>query len=142
MAVPLTPYNSSYDSPPGQQTYTQWYQSPLLSDGVHTILLDHIDGTALDIILITVGPDTLLTDRNIFVDNNDPAIEYAGLWIEDDNIFRSAFLPDGPPVGNSTQTSTTPGDTMTFRFSGTFPSFDVNTYPFLNQSRLIYILCI
>ncbi|KJA21746.1 hypothetical protein HYPSUDRAFT_41592 [Hypholoma sublateritium FD-334 SS-4] len=114
-----TPYNSSYGSPPGQQTYVQWYQSPLLSDGVHTVSVDHLDGTAIDMAIITVGPNTPLTNRSIFVDNNDPSIEYTGHWVEDESISRPGNLPSGPPIGNSTQTSTTPGDTINFRFSGT-----------------------
>jgi hypothetical protein len=56
----------------------------------------------------------------VFVDNNDPAIEYTGDWTEHGNRFKAGHLPDGYAVGNTTQRSTTVGDIMTFRFSGVF----------------------
>ncbi|KAF8182042.1 hypothetical protein BJ912DRAFT_601602 [Pholiota molesta] len=114
-----TAYNSSYGSRNVPQSYIQWYQSPILPDGKHTIEIDNLDTTAVDIVIITVGPTTSLANRMVFVDNNDPAIEYTGDWTENGNRFKAGHLPDGYAVGNTTQRSTTVGDIMTFRFSGT-----------------------
>ncbi|KAF8962593.1 hypothetical protein BDZ97DRAFT_1824447 [Flammula alnicola] len=113
-----TAVNTSYGTvtPPA---YVQWYQSPTLPDGKHTITVGHLDGTAVDMAIITVAPNTPLSNKKVFVDNNDPAIQYDGSWIENKNSFNAGTLPDGFPVGNTTQRSVTPGDTMTFRFSGT-----------------------
>ncbi|KJA14836.1 hypothetical protein HYPSUDRAFT_59168 [Hypholoma sublateritium FD-334 SS-4] len=109
---------SSYASstPPA---YIQWYQTPVLSDGTHTVQMSHLDGTAVDMVIVTVGPNTPLAGKNIFVDNNDPSIQYSGSWVENGSGFEAGSLPSGLPVGNTTQQSTKIGDTMTFRFSGT-----------------------
>lgn len=111
-------YNSSYGSRNVPQSYIQWYQSPLLPDGKHEITVGNLDETAVDIVIITVGPTTSLANRMVFVDNNDHAIEYTGDWMENDSQFQAGHLPDGFAVGNTTQRSTTIGDMMTFRFSG------------------------
>lgn len=114
-----TSLNTSYASstPPA---YIQWYQTPVLSDGKHTVQLSHLDGTAVDMVIVTVGPNTPLAGKKVFVDNNDSSIQYSGSWAESKSGFDAGTLPDGLPIGNSTQQSTTPGDTMTFRFSGAF----------------------
>ncbi|KJA21748.1 hypothetical protein HYPSUDRAFT_67446 [Hypholoma sublateritium FD-334 SS-4] len=111
-------YNSSYDSPPGQQSYVQWYQSPLMSDGAHTIQVSNLDGTAIDMAIMTVGPNTPLGNNSIFVDNDDPSISYSGSWTLDQSTFHAGNVPSGSPVGNTTQTSNTAGDAMSFSFAG------------------------
>ncbi|KAF8194205.1 hypothetical protein BJ912DRAFT_924282 [Pholiota molesta] len=113
-----TPYNITYGAanPPA---YIQWYQSPSLTDGHHTITASNLAGTALDMAIITVGPNTPLAGTKIFVDNNDPSLQYSGSWAESQDGFDAGTLPDGLPVGNTTQRTTSIGDTMTFRFSGT-----------------------
>jgi hypothetical protein len=68
--------------------------------------------------IITVGPNTPLAGTKIFVDNNDPSLQYSGSWAESQDGFDAGTLPDGLPVGNTTQRTTSIGDTMTFRFSG------------------------
>ncbi|KAF9474030.1 hypothetical protein BDN70DRAFT_345730 [Pholiota conissans] len=99
--------------------YIQWYQSPTLSNERHTITVDRMDGTAIDIVLVTVGPNTPLGTNKVFVDNNDPAIQYSGSWAESADGFNAGTLPDGSPIGGSTQRTNAVGDTMTFRFTGT-----------------------
>ncbi|KAF9474034.1 hypothetical protein BDN70DRAFT_936980 [Pholiota conissans] len=111
---PIT-YDSSIEPP----AYVQWYQSPFLTEGRHTITVNGLAGTALDMAIITVGPDTSLAGNKIFVDDNDPALQYSGSWTERTDGFNARALPDGLPVGNSTKRTTTPGDSMFFQFFGT-----------------------
>lgn len=111
-------YNTTYGTtaPPA---YVQWYQSPTLADGKHNITISHLAGTAVDLALITVGPKTSLQGKTLIVDDDNSAIEYSGAWSSNASPFNAGSLPDGFPVGNSTHRSTTLGDTITFRFTGT-----------------------
>ncbi|KAH9478610.1 hypothetical protein JR316_0009067 [Psilocybe cubensis] len=99
--------------------YIQWYQSPTLSEGIHSITVSRIDGTAVDYALIEVGQDTPLSGKTIVVDDDDPAIQYAGSWIRDTDEFDAGSLPDGFPLRNGTHRTSKVGDTVTFRFFGT-----------------------
>ncbi|KAF9474029.1 hypothetical protein BDN70DRAFT_936975 [Pholiota conissans] len=112
----VTAFSYGSTKPPA---YIQWYQSPTLSDANHTITVDRLDGTALDMVLITVGPNTPLAGNKVFIDNNDPALQYSGSWAESTDGFNAGSLPDGVPIGGSTQRTTTVGDAMTFQFTGT-----------------------
>ena len=117
-----TAYNTTYGtqalSVSSDQAYIQWYQSPTLSDGNHSITVSHLAGTAVDMALITAGPNTSLQGKTLIVDNDNPAIEYFGTWTRNTSPFVPGVLQDGFPIGNTTHRSTTPGDTITFRFTG------------------------
>ena len=115
-------YNTTYGTQAlnvsSSQAYIQWYQSPTLSDSNHIITLSHFGG-AIDMALITVGPNTSLQGKMLIADNDNPAFEYFGTWTRNLNPFNSGVqLQDGFPVGNTTHRSTTLGDTITFRFTG------------------------
>ena len=116
-----TAYNTTYGtqalSVSSDQAYIQWYQSPTLSDSNHSITFSHFAG-AIDMALITVGQNTSLQGKTLIVDNDNPAIEYFGTWTRNTNPFNSGEIEDGFPVGNTTHRSMTPGDTITFRFTG------------------------
>ena len=112
-----TPYQTSYMDP-SPQTYLQWYQSPTLSEGNHTIKVDGVFGTSLDYATITVGQNTLLSGKKIIVDNDDSTVHYSGNWIQNIDKFFPGGVPKGVPFQNTTHRSTTPGDTITFLFSG------------------------
>ncbi|KAF8962608.1 hypothetical protein BDZ97DRAFT_1106739 [Flammula alnicola] len=66
-----TPVNTSYGTvtPPA---YVQWYRSPVLPDGKHTITVDHLDGTAVDMAIITVASNTPLSNKKVFVEQQRP----------------------------------------------------------------------
>ena len=116
-----TAYNTTYGtqalSVSSSLAYIQWYQSPILSDSNHIINVSHFAG-AIDMALITVGQNTLLHGKTLIADNDNPAIKYFGTWTRNTSPFNSGVLEDGFPVGNTTHRSTTPGDTITFRFTG------------------------
>ena len=112
-----TPYNTSYMDPT-PQSYLQWYQSPTLSEGNHTIKVDGVFGTSLDYATITVGQNTPLSGKKIIVDNDDSTVHYSGSWIRNTDEFVPGGIPKGLPFRNSTHRTTTLGDTITFLFSG------------------------
>ena len=89
------PYNTS-TSDPHPQTYRQWYQSPLLPSGTHTIAFGHLFGVALDYMLITPASDTPLTDQTtLMVDDYYSGIKYTGSWQGSTN----QTLITGTPIG-------------------------------------------
>lgn len=127
-----TPYETSYGdtTPP---SYVQWYQSPILAEGIHTVMVDQLAGTSLDYAIVTVGPNTPLTGMQVIVDNEDPSIQWSSGWALNMEQFDSTFLPDGFAYQNSTRQSSAAGDTMAFRFQGTdfkshLPSYAVPAY--------------
>ncbi|KAF9051809.1 hypothetical protein BJ165DRAFT_1365519 [Panaeolus papilionaceus] len=110
-----------YDDPT-PQTYMQWYQSPTLSDGRHRISIGHLAGTAIDMALITIGPNTSLSGKTLLVDDDDSQITYSGNWARNTKKFDAGTLPDGYPIRGSTHRSSNVGDSLTFRFTGTSAS--------------------
>ncbi len=114
-------YQSSYGdlTPP---SYMQWYQSPLLVEGTHTIVVDQIAGTSVDYAIVTAGLNTPLTGMMAIVDNDDASVQFTGDWMRNTDQFDSGSVPDGFPYRNSTHRSSTPGDTAHFHFQGEPPS--------------------
>ena len=100
----------------------QWYQSPLLIEGTHTIVVDQIAGTSVDYAIVTAGLNTPLTGMMAIVDNDDANVQFTGDWMRNTDQFDSGSVPDGLPYRNSTHRSSTPGDTAHFRFQGEPPS--------------------
>ncbi|KAF8878216.1 hypothetical protein BD779DRAFT_1555101 [Infundibulicybe gibba] len=111
-----SPYNTSYNNP-NSQNYQQWYQSPHLDDGVHTIQMDNIAATAVDVVVISAGPSTPLSGQTVIVDDDDPSISYSGHWSRNEPFITSEGA-GGLPFHNGTHQSTTPGDTASIRFTG------------------------
>ncbi|KAF8797548.1 hypothetical protein BYT27DRAFT_7125254 [Phlegmacium glaucopus] len=127
------PTNTSYDDP-NPPSYRQWYQSPTLPQGSHQISLGHLAGTSLDFAVVAVGQDTPLAGQLAIVDNEDPAFTFKGNWKQNKALFNSGQFPDGLPFHNSTQDSSTIGDQLTFRFTGTGQSAAI--YGIFNWSNL------
>jgi len=128
------PYNIVYGGAP--PSYMQWYQSPSLPDGKHTITVGHLAGTSVDYAIIKVGSNTSLSGTTVIVDDESPAITYFGGWSRSTAQFNAGTLPDGFPYGNSTHRSSNVGDSITFRFTGEHPAIthnpDIDTYNFEN----------
>lgn len=115
-----TPFNTSYSdkNPP---TYRQWYQSPTLSAGTHTISLTDVAGASLDYAVVTAGNGTPLNRQSVIVDNDDPAIAYSkkyGKWTRNMGAFNSGPNPDGYGFGNTTADSSWVGSSFSYKFSG------------------------
>lgn len=113
-----TPYETFY-SDPSPPSALQWYRSPTLSDGAHTISITHIAGTSVDFMVVTAGPNTPLSGQTVIVDDNDSSITYAGNWASQTGRYKSQDLPTyGLPYGNATHQSGSAGSTATFQFTG------------------------
>ncbi|KAG6918311.1 hypothetical protein DXG01_015403 [Tephrocybe rancida] len=112
------PYETFYNDP-SPPTALQWYQSPVLSEGTHTINVSHIAGTSIDYAVVTAGRDTPLTGQTLIVDDGDPSIVYEGSWTRNTGRYTSSDNPhSGFPYGNATSQSNTVGSKATFLFSG------------------------
>ena len=105
-------------------TYKQWFQTPKLSDGSHTIAVNCSAGTSIDFaaVNVTAGNRTRLSGRDIIVDNDSPTILYSGHWNRNTSRMNDTDHL-GYPYGNSTHRSSTPGDSFTFRFTGALVGF-------------------
>jgi hypothetical protein len=110
-------FNINYEDP-NPPTYKQWYITPTLSDGNHTITITNLRGTSIDYAVVAVGNHTSLTDQTVIVDDDSSLIQYSGQWSRNTNEFIPGSLPLGYPYGNVTHRSSTPGDTFKFQFSG------------------------
>ncbi|CAA7262076.1 unnamed protein product [Cyclocybe aegerita] len=111
------PYNSSY-SDPNPQTYRQWYQSPQLSDGAHTVTLSNLAGTSFDFAVVNVGPDTPLVGQPVIADNDDSGFTFNGTWQRNLAGFNSGPNADGFAFHNSTHDTWSVGSGFTYRFTG------------------------
>ncbi|KAF8891343.1 hypothetical protein BD779DRAFT_197939 [Infundibulicybe gibba] len=128
-----SPYNSSFPGP--SQQYLQWYQSPQLQEGNHTISLTNLADVSVDFIVVTAGPSTPLSNQTVIVDDDDPSIHYTGNWGRDGGLFSpdsSTNNPSGKSFHNGTHRSlAAEGDALTLEFTGTsigvFGIFDFST---------------
>ncbi|KAJ3886874.1 hypothetical protein GG344DRAFT_81284 [Lentinula edodes] len=72
-----SPYNVSFPGA-GTQIYTQWYQTPMLPDGLHFVNLSSIF-VNVDYAIITAGATTQLNGSTIVVDDRSSEITYTGM---------------------------------------------------------------
>ncbi|KAJ3815075.1 hypothetical protein F5876DRAFT_31433 [Lentinula aff. lateritia] len=113
-----TPYNVSFPDA-GTQIYTQWYQTPMLPDGLHIVNLSNIVSD-LDYVVITAGSTTPLSESTIVVDDRSLEIVYTGSgWATSDVElnFGGSWI-NGPPLGNTTHRTNSVGDGFEFPFAG------------------------
>ncbi|KAK0188326.1 hypothetical protein F5146DRAFT_1122553 [Armillaria mellea] len=102
--------------------YMQWFLSPMLEEGKHTITLTGMHETDVDYALVSVGNQTTVIGKDIVVDSLSDGIVWVGNW----QTNTSTLLTDiaGPyivhrPLGNSTKDSRTVGNSFSFQFTGT-----------------------
>ncbi|KAG6847797.1 hypothetical protein H0H93_005943, partial [Arthromyces matolae] len=125
-------YQTWYNDP-SPPSVIQWYQSPKLSDGQHTIVITHIAGTSVDMMMITAGANTPLSGQTLIVDDDDPSIVYSGSWMRKTGRYKSSDTPHtGEPYGNATHQATSNGASATFTFFGT----SVSVYSVFDDSHL------
>lgn len=104
---------------PISQRYMQWYTSPTLQDGSHTLRVDGLVGAVgVDFALIEVGQDTSLSGKTVIADDDDSAVQYSGSWLRSTEQFNPGVILVGFPLGGATHRSSIPGDSIAFRFSG------------------------
>ncbi|KAF9044971.1 hypothetical protein BJ165DRAFT_127259 [Panaeolus papilionaceus] len=100
--------------------FEPWYKTPDLPYGTHTIFMTHCYAMAVDYALVVVGPDTELDGKTIFVDDNDPQIQYHGSgWkINNTSVYDSNHDRILTTAQNTTRQTTQVGDSFSFAFLG------------------------
>ncbi|KAJ7584111.1 hypothetical protein C8J56DRAFT_1095304 [Mycena floridula] len=117
--------NTAYNTSTGDQNpqnWLQWYQSPVLLEGVHNITVSQMDGLAVDLLLVTPGPKTLLNGQPLLVDDAYTGIAYNGPgWKEviSQKFVESGTTTYGLPVLNGTHQTSHVGDSLVFSYTGT-----------------------
>ncbi|KAF9462849.1 hypothetical protein BDZ94DRAFT_1309370 [Collybia nuda] len=116
--------STSHSKDPAPPSSRQWYNSPILLDAEHEIVISRIAGTSVDYIVVTAGQFTPLSGKTLIVDNTDESmIEYEGAWSRVEELYIANDDPHtGLPYGNSTHQTLVPGSSATFKFSGSLVS--------------------
>ncbi|KAK0243379.1 hypothetical protein EDD85DRAFT_786286 [Armillaria nabsnona] len=111
-------YVASYPSP---AEYLQWYMSPTLEEGNHTVTLSEMDNIDVDYAIVAVGNQTTVQGKDILVDDTSNAIAWTGDWQTNTSTLAhvTRVFVDNHPLGNSTKDSSTAGDSFSFQFTGT-----------------------
>jgi len=114
-----TRVNTSF-SDPNPHSYRQWYQTPTLSDGLHTITLSSLVNSSIDFALVTVGAQTPIKDERIVVDDNASGLNFSAGWRKDRDKFNiGGSTPiSGFTLSNSTHDTETVGSSFSYKFSG------------------------
>ncbi|KAK0443900.1 uncharacterized protein EV420DRAFT_1484791 [Desarmillaria tabescens] len=111
-------YIASY---PSHTEYMQWYMSPTLEEGTHTITLTEMDNIDVDYAIVGVGNQTTVLGNDILVDDTSDNIVWTGDWQTNTStlthITETSIV--NHPLGNSTKDSKTVGDSFSFEFTGT-----------------------
>ncbi|KAJ7582323.1 hypothetical protein C8J56DRAFT_895110 [Mycena floridula] len=117
--------------PSNSDVYGRWYQSPTLGDtkDKHTIRLTppsaNIDDVLdLDYIAVTPGMETPLSGKTLQVDDTYSGLNFGSGWQPTNNVLFDPVFSDttfysGLPFQNTTHTSSTPGSTFSFSYTGT-----------------------
>lgn len=115
------------------QTYMQWYQSPNLADGRHSVTISKIQGLAIDFMTVTPSLETPLRGHTLLLDDSHPSIHYSGAgWTQVKSVFAKEDGAKSVPFQNGTHQTSNSGDSFTFLFSGTlwlhgpFLSFNID----------------
>ncbi|KAF8908386.1 hypothetical protein CPB85DRAFT_790870 [Mucidula mucida] len=109
--------------------YGQWYQSPELDDGEHTITVSDLEQVGVDYALVTT---TSPQDRSdVVVDDSDSSITYSGTWSESAVLHSntSQVLPSSS-FGSGVQDGRSGNSLFSFPFNGA----EVTIYLVLRRS--------
>ncbi|KAK7014757.1 hypothetical protein VNI00_019286 [Paramarasmius palmivorus] len=104
--------------------YREWYRSPSLSDGQHTIKCNNMsDQATVDYLLTTAGSSTPLTGSTIVVDDSAPdEIKYRGRWgMQTDTVISVGTLDaraTAMAMNNTIHVSRLFNDSFEFHFAG------------------------
>lgn len=98
-------------------SYGEWYRTPALQPGEHTVIINNLPKVTLDYIIVDVDPTTAFQNTPVLVSDSDPLIKYSGNWEQDFSRFQS--LQPFTFIGDySTRSSCNPGDAFELSFSG------------------------
>ncbi|KAF8967160.1 hypothetical protein BDZ97DRAFT_1656771 [Flammula alnicola] len=96
------------------------YNSPILSDGKHT--LTYATGSvntfpSFDYLTVTAGASSSLEGQTLAVDDSDKSVIYSGSWSNSPPTSMT-FDPSTSLYGDTTYWSSTVGDSLQFQFTG------------------------
>lgn len=112
--LPQSRYTLPTSNPP---SYGEWYRTPALQPGPHTVVINDLPKVTLDYIIVLVDPSTVFQNTPVLISDSDPAITYSGDWQQDFSRFKS--LQPFTFIGDySTRSSCNPGSTFSLEFSG------------------------
>ncbi|KAK0443902.1 uncharacterized protein EV420DRAFT_1649014 [Desarmillaria tabescens] len=101
-------YVASY---PSQWEYMQWYMSPTLEEGTHTITLTEMDNIDVDYAIVGVGNQTTVLGKDILVDDTSDSIIWTGDW--QTNTSTLTHITETYIINHPL------GDSFSFEFTGT-----------------------
>ncbi|KAJ7581312.1 hypothetical protein C8J56DRAFT_794029 [Mycena floridula] len=114
-----------------------WYESPSLAEGAHALSVTNLTSAEIDFMVVTPGPNTLLLDNFLLIDDSYSGIQYSGSW--------STEKPPGVQVPSllfqsGSHSSNTNGDSLSFSFTGKSQSqrdtYLLNKYPRIKSDGL------
>ncbi|TFK61072.1 hypothetical protein BDN72DRAFT_849982 [Pluteus cervinus] len=97
-------------------TYQEWFQSPVLDYGEHTVLVTNFQQGSVDYAAVTI-PDQESTPPNstVIFDDTVPSVVYTGTWTtQPPSEYDSVF-----PYSNTSHFTTVLDSSFTINFSGT-----------------------
>lgn len=113
-----------------QLTY-DWYTSPELSAGKHTLELSAISrGVALDYAVIKPSPTQSVRGQTLIVDDRDPLMKFTGSWKDVSSRYSVHEHRAIVPYGGGTHVSSQVGDVLRFPFTGS----TIRVYGFYDQT--------
>ncbi|KAF9036259.1 hypothetical protein BJ165DRAFT_627513 [Panaeolus papilionaceus] len=100
--------------------YREFYSTPNLTEGTHTIRFQICEWQELDLGLVRVGRHTPLHGKTLLVDDSDSQVEYSGIgWSRNGSIFEGLYPQLFDPMLKTSHETASQGDMITFRFYGT-----------------------
>lgn len=114
-------YTTSYDDP-SPPSYRQWFQSPILSEGSHTIAFTNVIGTP-SIDFAVINTTNSIPQQSVIVDDSNlELISYTGAgWTTANTsflLFQPPLTSKVVPYGNSSHLTAEVGDSFSFNFTG------------------------
>ncbi|KJA27556.1 hypothetical protein HYPSUDRAFT_74980 [Hypholoma sublateritium FD-334 SS-4] len=114
------PYMSTYDDP-SPPSYRQWFQSPILSEGSHTIAFTNVLGSP-SIDFAVINTTNAIHQQSVIVDDSNALISYTGAgWTTANTsflLFQPPLTSKVVPYGNSSHLTAEVGDSFSFNFTG------------------------
>ncbi|PPR01251.1 hypothetical protein CVT24_006015 [Panaeolus cyanescens] len=131
--LPLPPLPKIYDH------YQQFYTSPNLTEGIHTIHFNACEWHAFDFAIARIGPNAPILGKTLLVDDSDEQVEYLGVgWYRNDSTIEGVYPGLADPILKTSHQTSSSGDMITFRFYGTA----VSLWGIFSWSRISNIIMV
>lgn len=91
------------------------YESPRLSEGLHSLSFSNISNVYIDYMFVTPGNQTEILGETLLVDSSDSSLSYEGDWVREDAAQDAEVCI---PIATSTMRSNSTGASVSFPFTG------------------------